>query len=353
MQLSTQRNPILVVTAAGVLLAFQRWKKFSTTVSSLDKGAEISIPHTESTLRIRLRGGTAISTQSSIGFTVFSFDAKLSQGVRDDQFVSDLIQLCLPAGLTEGDVEIEMCHEHGLDLDPTSTMTSASKVVFCYQPHDPKAKTEHEIKCGEKIVINRAGEKMIAAHLQSSVVKVFVFPSAPAAATVASSDDDVSVSFFTHFYGLGCHATSFRALSFERIMLPDGWQFDLCFISTRPEHRELYLANRLDQPLLLDRSVNCLLLSPAKSNVVEALDIEGCINESSSENYFISAQQLLAARNSPIDAWVANFYFTYIRRELLVHIPTMATNVSIVSGDRRQSLPIQCSKSSNTRDEVS
>ena len=173
-------------------------------MSSLDKGAEISIPYTGSTLRLRLRNVTTISTQSSIGFTVFSFDAKLSQGVRDDQFVSDLIQLSLPAGLTEGDVEIEMCHEHGLDLDPTSAATSASKVVFCYQPHDPSAKTEHEIKFGEKIAINRAGEKMIAALLQSSVVKVFVFPSAPAAAAVASSDDDVSVSFFTHFYGLGC-----------------------------------------------------------------------------------------------------------------------------------------------------
>ena len=283
-----------------------------------------------------------------MSLTLFTFDAKQSQGLLDDEFVSDLIQLSLPSGLSDDDVHIEMCHEHGLNLDPMTPKTSASKVVFFYQPHDPSATTKHQIKFDEKIVIDRAGQQKIAALLQSSVVKVVVSPSAPPAAAsavaVASSNEDVSCSFFTHFYGLGQQAFSFHAISFEKIKIPDRWQFDLCLISTRPEHRDRYLAFRNDgriQPLLFERRVNNLVLSPTQSNVVEADDIDGWINESPRKEYFINMQQLLAARDSPIDAWVNTFYFAYNHRELLQRLSTIAADVTIISGDQRQCLCIQ------------
>ena len=347
---------IAVVMAQSVLI-FIRWKKFSTPVS-MEKGAEIFIPNTGSTLRLISRAGgksgTAVgASTTSIGLTVFTFDAKQSQGVRDDEFVSDLIQLSLPSGLADDDVHIEMCHEHGVTLDPTTPKMNASKVVFFYQPHDFLAKTEHQIKFDEKIVIDRAGERKIAALLQSSVAKVVVFPSGPAAAATYSSNVDVSCSFFTHFYGLGVNASSFQVLSFEKIKIPEGWQFDLCIISTRPEHRDRYLAYRNDgrvQPLLLNRSISRLLLSPTESNVVDADDIEGWINESRRKKYFINMKQLLAARDSPIDAWVETFYFAYNHRELLQRLPTMAAYVTIECGDQRQCLRIQCSESSNMCD---
>ena len=144
-------------------------------------------------------------------------------------------------------------------------------------------------------------------------------------------------------------------LSFEKIKIPDGWQFDLCLISTRPEHRDRYLAYRNDgrgQPLLFDRRVKNLLLSRTQSNVVDADDIEGWINESRRKKYFINMQQLLAVRDSPIDAWVDTFYFAYNHRELLQRLPTMNAYVTIESGDRRQCLRIQCSESSNICDHV-
>ena len=350
-----EEDVIAVVTTESVLI-FTRWKKFSTSVS-LDKGAEISIPNTESTLRIQPRdGGTAVSTTSktSMSLTIFTFDAKQSQGVQDDEFVSDLIQLSLPSGLTDDDVHIEMCHEHGLSLDPTTPATSASKVVFFYQPHDFMAKTEHSIKFDKKIFIERAGEQRIDALLQSSVVKVVVSPSAAAAVT-SSHNSDVSCSFFTHFYGLGQHAFSFHALSFEKIKIPDGWIFDLCIISTRPEHRDRYLVYRnvgRGQPLLFDQRVKNLVLSPTHLNVVEADGIEGWINENRRKSYLIDMKQLLAVRDSPIDAWVNTFYFAYNHLEHLQRLPTMSANVTIISGDRRQALRIQCSASRNTRDQV-
>ena len=348
---------IAVVTPQSVLI-FTRWKRFATPVS-LDKGAEISIPNTGSILRIQPRTALSPTPKTSMSLTLFTFDAKQSQGLLDDEFVSDLIQLSLPSGLSDDDVHIEMCHEHGLNLDPMKPKTSASKVVFFYQPHDHLATTKHPIKFDEKIVIDRAGQRKIAALLQSSVVKVIVSPSAPAAAAsavaVASSNEDVSCSFFTHFYGLGQQAFSFHALSFEKIKIPDGWQFDLCIISTRPEHRDRYLAYRNDgrgQPLLFDRRVKNLLLSRTQSNVVDADDIEGSINESRRKKYFINMQQLLAVRDSPIDAWVDTFYFAYNHRELLQRLPTMNAYVTIESGDRRQCLRIQCSESSNICDHV-
>ena len=283
-----------------------------------------------------------------MSLTLFTFDAKQSQGLLDDEFVSDLIQLSLPSGLSDDDVHIEMYHEHGLNLDPMTPKTSASKVVFFYQPHDYLATTKHPIKFDEKIVIDRAGQRKIAALLQSSVVKIIVSPSAPSAAAsavaVASSNEDVSCSFFTHFYGLGQQAFSFHALSFEKIKIPDGWQFDLCLISTRPEHRDRYLAYRNDgrrQPLLFDRRVKNLVLSPTHLNVVEADDIVGWINKSRRKSYLIDMKQLLAVRDSPIDAWVDTFYFAYNHREHLQRLPTMSANVTIISGDRRQCLCIQ------------
>ena len=117
-----QEDVISVVTAQSVLV-FTQWKKFSTTVSS-DIGAEISIPNTGSTLRI---SPGAISTPASIGLTVFTFDAKQSSGVDDDEFVSDLILLSLPS--VNHAPAIEICHEHGLHLDPAKATTSASKIV--------------------------------------------------------------------------------------------------------------------------------------------------------------------------------------------------------------------------------
>ncbi|XP_065831023.1 uncharacterized protein [Oscarella lobularis] len=334
---------ISVVTAQSALL-FTRWKKFSTPVS-VDKGAEISIPNTGSTLRIHPRdGGAAVSTASttSMSLTVFTFDAKQSQGVHDDEFVSDLIQLSLPSGLTDDDVHIEMCHEHGLNLDPTAPATNASKVIFFHQPHDSLAKTEHPLVFDEKIVIDKAGERKIAALLQSSVVKVVVFPST-AAAAVSSSNSDLTVSFFTHFYGVGRQAFLFRALSFEIIKLPDAWKIDLCIVSTRPEHRDRLIANRSDglrQPLpLLDQCIH-LLLWPTETNVVEVDDIEGWINESR-KKVFINMQQLLAARDSPKDAWVETFSFVCNYRDLLQQVPTVTAYVTIESGDRRHFLRIQ------------
>ena len=343
---------IAVVTPQSVLI-FTRWKKFSAQVS-LDKGAEISIPNTGSILRIHPRTALSPTPKTSMSLTVFTFDAKQSQGLLDDEFVSDLIQLSLPSGLSDDDVHIEMCYEHGLSLDPMTPKTSASKVVFFYQPHDHLATIKHPIKFDEKIVIDRAGQRKIAALLQSSVVKVIISPAAPAAAAVVASSQDsgVSCSFFTHFYGLGSQAFSFHALSFEKIKIPDVWQFDLCIISTRPEHRDRYLMYRGRQPLLFDRRVNNLLVSPTQSNVVEADDIEGWINESLRKSYLIDMKQLLAVRDSPIDAWVDTFYFAYNHGELLQRLPTMSANVTIISGDRRQVLRIQCSASSNISDHV-
>ena len=334
---------ITVVATEGVLV-FTRWRKFSSPVS-LDKGAEISIPNTGSTLRLHLRdGGVAVSTtpKTSMSFTVFTFDAKQSEGVRDDEFVSDLIQLSFSSGLTDDDFHIEMCHEHGLNLDPTSPTKSASKVVFFCLSSGSKPKTDCPIKFDEKIVIDRAGERKITALLQSSVVKVVVSPST-AAAAVASSNVDVSFSFFTHFYGLGRQASSFRVLSFEKIKIPDAWQFDLCIISTRPEHRDRFLAYRNDhlrQPLLLDRLVHNVL-SPTESIIVEVDDIEGWINESLRKKVLVSMQQLLAARRSLIDAWVETFSFAYNIAELVQRLPTLSAYVTIESGDRRQRLHIQ------------
>ena len=348
---------IAVVTPQSVLI-FTRWKRFATPVS-LDKGAEISIPNTGSTLRIHPRTALSPTPKTTMSLTLFTFDAKQSQGLLDDEFVSDLIQLSLPSGLSDDDVHIEMCHEHGLNLDPMTPKTSASKVVFFYQPHDHLATTKHPIKFDEKIVIDRAGERKIAALLQSSVVKVIVSPSAPAAAAsavaVASSNEDVSCCFFTHFYGLGQQAFSFHAISFEKIKNPDEWQFDLCIISTRPEHRDRYLAHRNDdriRPLLFEQRVKNLVLSRTDLNVVEADDIEGWINESRVKRKYVNMQQLLAARDSPIDAWVDTFHFTYNRREVLQRLPTISAYVTIVSGDRRQCLGIQRSASSYICDHV-
>ena len=325
---------IAVVTVQSVLI-FTRWKEFSTTVSS-DKGAVISIPNTRSTLRIH---PGEISTPTSIGFNVFTFDAKQSHGVNDDEFVSDLIQLSLPSDHQH--TQIEMCHEHGLNLDPATATTSASKVVFFYQPHEPLGKTEHEITFNRPIVIGR-----IVAHLQSSVVKVVV--SSP-------SSDNAGCSFFTHFYGLGCRASTFRALAFERVKIPDAWHIDLCVVSTRPEHRDRYLAYRnLDrlQPLLLDRPLN-LLLSPTESNVVEADDVEGWINKSLGKKYFINMQQCLAARDSPIDAWVRSFFFSSCSKgKLLERLSTASVSITIESGDRRQCLCIQSSSRSSLKHEL-
>ena len=356
-----EEDVIGVVTPESVLI-FTRWKRFATQVS-LDKGAEISIPNTGSILRIHPLTALSSTPMTSMSLTLFTFDAKQSQGLLDDEFVSDLIQLSLPSGLSDNDIHIEMCHEHGLNLDPMTPKTSASKVVFFYQPHDYLATTKHPIKFDEKIVIDRAGQRKIAALLQSSVVKIIVSPSAPAAAAsavaVASSNDDVSCSFFTHFYGLGQQAFSFHALSFEKIKIPDGWQFDLCLISTRPEHRDRYLDYRNDYrndvcalPLLFDQRVKNLVLSPTHLNVVEADDIVGWINESRRKSYLIDMKQLLAVRDSPIDAWVDTFYFAYNHREHLERLPTMSANVTIISGDRRQVLRIQCSASRNICDHV-
>ena len=336
---------ITVVTARSVLI-FSRWQKFSTPIS-LDKGAEISIPNTSSALRIQPREGCTTTPTTSMGFTVFTFDAKQSQGVRDDEFVSDLIQLSLPSGLTDDDVHIEMCHEHGLNLDPTGHATSASKVVFFYQPHDSSATTEHPVSFHEKIVIDKTGERKIAALLQSSVVKVVVFPSI-AAAAVSSAHSDVAVSFFTNFYGVGPKAFLFRALSFEKIKFSDAWKIDICIISTRPEHRDRLIANRSDglrqSRLLLDKCIN-LLLWPTETNVVEVDDIEGWINESLRKKALIKMQQLLAARDSPNDAWVESFSFVCNYRELLQQVPTVTANVTIISGDRRHCLRIEDSSS--------
>ena len=315
---------------------------------------KISIPNTGSILRIKPCSGTSISiaNRSAIAFTVFTFDAKQSRGVCDDDFVSDLIQLSLPSAvLAQDNVEIEMCHEHGLNLDPTLPATNASKVVFILQPHNPSARSEHKIKFEKKLEIERKGEHKIAALLESSVVKVSVSP------VVAAVSSDGGYSFFTHFYGLGRQASSFQALCFERINIPHCWQFYLCIISTRPEHRNRFLAKRDEdysvvRPLLLNRSINHLLFTPTESNVVEVPDIEGCINNSRSKEYFISMQHLLAARNSPDDAWVACFYFTYNHRELPPRRPTWATIVNIVSGDRQKSLCIRCSKSLSMCDKV-
>ena len=180
-------------------------------MSSFDEGVEISIPNRGSILRIKPGSGKSISNPSAIAFTVFTFDAKQSRGVCDDEFVSDLIQLSLPSAvLAQDNVEIEMCHKHGLNPDPTSPTTNASKVVFIFQPHDPSARSENEIKFEEKLVIDRKSEHIIAALLKSSVVKVSVSP----VATAVSSDE--SCSFFSHFYGLGRQASSFQALSFEK-----------------------------------------------------------------------------------------------------------------------------------------
>ena len=344
---------IAVVTPQSVLI-FTRWKRFATQVS-LDKGAEISIPNTESILRIHPRTAFLPTSIASMSLTLFTFDAKQSQGLLDDEFVSDLIQLSLPSGLSDDDVHIEMYHEHGLNLDPMTPKTSASKVVFFYQPHDYLATTKHPIKFDEKIFIERAGQRKVEALLQSSFVKVIVSPSAPSAVAVTSSNEGVSCSFFTHFYGLGEQTLSFHALSFEKIKIPDGWQFDLCIISTRPEHRDRYLDYRNDgrgQPLLFDRRVKNLLLSPTQSNVVDADDIEGWINQSRRKKNLIDMKQLLAVRDSPIDAWVDTFYFAYNHRELLQRSPTMNAYVTIESGDRRQCLRIQCSASSNVYDHV-
>ena len=342
---------ISVITPQSELI-FTRWKRFATQIS-LDKGAEISIPNTGSILRIHPRTALSPTPNTSMSLTLFTFDAKQSQGLLDDEFVSDLIQLSLPSGLSDDDVHIEMCHEHGLNLDPMTPKTSASKVVLFYQPHDHLATTKHPIKFEEKIVVDRASERKIAALLQSSVVKVIVSPSAPA--VVASSNGDVSCSFFSHFYGLGQQAFSFHSLSFEKIKNSDEWQFDLCLISTRPEHRDRYLAYRNDgriQPLLFERRVDNLVLSPTQSNVVEADDIEGWINKSRVKMKYVNMQQLLAARDSPIDAWVNTFHFTYNGGELLQRLPTISAYVTIVSGDRRQCLGIQRSASSYISDHV-
>ena len=147
-----------------------------------------------------------------MGLNVFTFDAKQPQGVSEDEFVSDLIQLSLPSA--ENDVEIEICHEHGLNPYPSESKTSASRVVFFYQPHDPSAKMEHSIEFDEKIVIVRAGQPKIAALLQLSIVKILVSPPAPAAAPAAvSSVDDVTLSFFTYFYGLGREMGNYYTLA--------------------------------------------------------------------------------------------------------------------------------------------
>ena len=339
---------IAVVTPQSVLV-FTRWKQFSAPLS-FNNGAEISIPKTSSVLRIQPReGGNAVTTAAtaSIGFTVFTFDAKQSQGVRDDEFVSDLIQLSLPSGLIDDDVHIEMCHEHGLNLDPTAPATSASKVVFFHQPHDSLAKTEHPLVFDEKTVIDKTEERKIAAQLQSSVVKVVVFPST-AAAAVSSSNSDVAVSFFTHFYGLGRQAFSFRALFFEKMKIPDAWKIDLCIISTRPEHRDRLIVNRSDglrRPLLLLDQCISLLLWPTETNVVEVDDIEGWINESLLKKVFINMQQLLAARDSPNGAWVETFSFVCNYRELLQQVSTVTAYVTIISGDLRHCLRIEDSSS--------
>ncbi|XP_065846025.1 uncharacterized protein [Oscarella lobularis] len=329
----------ITVYTNGRILNFTPWKKFSTPVS-VDKEAEISIPNTRSTLRIQPRA--AVSPKTSIGLSVFTFDAKQSDGVQDDEFVSDFILLSFSSGLSDNDFDIEMCHEHGLNLDPTTPKTSASKVVFSYERCDPSAPAHHSapIKFDEKIVIDRAGERKISALLQSSVVKVVVAPYAPSFAS-AVAYSDVTCSFYTHFYGVGRQAFSFHALSFEKVKIPDGWQFDLCLISTRPEHRDRYLAYRNDgrrQPLLLDRRVNNLLLSPTESNVVEVDDIDGWINESRRKSYLINMRQLLAARDSPVNAWVDTFHFAC--NQPLQELPTMSANVTIISGDRRQCLRI-------------
>ena len=339
---------IAVVTPQSVLI-FTRWKQFSAPLS-FNNGAEISIPKTSSVLRIQPReSGKAVTTAAtaSMGFTVFTFDAKKSLGVHDDEFVSDLIQLSLPSGLTDNDVHIEMCHEHGLNLDPNAPATNAFKVIFFHQPHKSLAKSEHPLVFDENTVIDKTGERKIAAHLQSSVVKVVVFPSI-AAAHVSSSNSDVAVSFFTHFYGVGRQAFLFRALSFEKIKIPDAWKIDLCIISTRPEHRDRLIANRSDglhRPLLLlDQCIN-LLLWPEETNVVEVDDIEGWINESLLKKVVINMQQLLAARNSPNDAWVETFSFVCNYRELLQQVPTVTAYITIISGDRRHILRIEDSSS--------
>ena len=339
---------IAVVTPQGVLI-FTRWKQFSAPLS-FNNGAEISIPKTSSVLRIQPReSGKAVTTAAtaSMGFTVFTFDATQSLGVHDDEFVSDLIQLSLPSGLTDDDVHIEMCHEHGLNLDPTAPATNASKVVFFHQPHDSLAKTEHPLVFDENTVIDKTGERKIVALLQSSVIKVVVFPST-AAAAVSSSNSDVAVSFFTHFYGVGRNAFLFRALSFEKIKIPDAWKIDLCIISTRPEHRDRLIVNRSDglrRPLLLlDQCIN-LLLWPTETNVVEVDDIEGWINESLLKKVFINMQQLLAARDSPDGAWVETFSFVCNYRELLQQVSTVTAYVTIISGDLRHCLRIEDSSS--------
>ena len=339
---------ITVVTPQSVLI-FTQWKQFSAPLS-FNNGEEISIPKTSSVLRIQPRvGGKAVTTAAtaSMGFIVFTFDAKQSQGVRDDEFVSDLIQLSLPSGLTDDDVHIEMCHEHGLNLDPTAPATNASKVIFFHQPHKSLAKTEHPLVFDENTVVDKTGERKIDALLQSSVVKVTVFPSTGATA-VSSSNSDVAVSFFTHFYGVGRQAFLFRALSFEKIKIPDAWKIDLCIISTRPEHRDRLIANRsegLRRPLLLlDQCIN-LFLWPTETNVVEVDDIEGWINESLLKKVFINMQQLLAARDSPNDAWVETFSFVCNYRELLQQVPTVTAYVTIISGDRRHCLRIEDSSS--------
>ena len=106
------------------------------------------------------------------------------------------------------------------------------------------------------------------------------------------------------------------------------------------------------QPLLFERRVDNLVLSPTQSNVVEADDIEGWINKSRVKRKYVNMQQLLAARDGPIDAWVDTFHFTYNGRELLQRLPTMSAYVTIVSGDRRQCLGIQRSASSFISDHV-
>ena len=87
-----------------------------------------------------------------------------------------------------------MCHEHGLNLDPTASTKSASKVVFFYQPHDPSVKKEYEMKFDERIVVS----DKIASRLHPSVVEIIVSPSAAATTAVASTDSDAIFSFFTH-----------------------------------------------------------------------------------------------------------------------------------------------------------
>ena len=208
------------------------------------------------------------------------------------------------------------------------------------------------MKFDETTLIDTGARRKIVSCVKSSVVKVVVSP--PFLPTdAAASSDDVSCSFFTHFYGFGSHALSFQALAFERVKLPDAWQFDLCIISTRPEHRDRYVSYRNDkciQPLLLNRSIN-LLLSPVESNVVEAG--EGWINERHHKKYFIGMQTLLAAREDPIHAWVGSFFFSYNRaEELLQPHSTMAAFVKIKSVVGIQSVCIQCSSNVGNQKEV-